>query len=375
MPITTTAISPDLAGAILDIDLDAIGANYRLLRDEIRHGECAGVVKANAYGCGIDRVGPVLWDAGCRIFFVAHLSEGISLRDALPEAEIYILGGLLPGTEKTFDAFRLLPVLNDLRQIDAWSAHTQIAGQRKAIIQIDTGMNRLGLPASEFITLCAEPERMTGIAVTYLASHLAAAEVPNSTQNQEQLIRFNAAMAKLPGIKGSLANSAGIFLDANYHFDLVRPGVALYGSNPTLHLPNPMHEVVKLTAKIIQLRDIDIPETVGYGATYKVNGPRRIATVPIGYADGYLRSIGNHGHAMLGGVKVPVVGRVSMDLITLDITEAPNDAVKLGAPVTMIGGGVDIDELGALGGSMSYELLTSLGTRYARRYHYSGEVN
>jgi alanine racemase len=371
MSTTAATISPDLAGAVLDIDLDAIAANFRLLRETVYPAVCAGVVKADAYGCGIEQVAPALWDAGCRIFFVAHISEGITLRAALPAAEIYILSGLFPGTESTFEDHGLWPVLNDIGQIDAWSAHAKTHGARTAIIHIDTGMNRLGLPPEEFKLLLAAPDRMSGIEVACFASHLASADQPDSPQNQQQLDRFKNAMACLPGEKASLANSSGIFLNSEYHFDLARPGVALYGSNPTLHRSNPMHEVVKLTAKIIQLRQVEAPEAVGYGATYQISGRRTIATVPVGYADGYLRSIGNQGYAIVADTKVPVVGRVSMDLITLDVTEVPINQIGVGTSVTMIGGGVDIDELGASGGSMSYELLTSLGARYARRYHYS----
>jgi alanine racemase len=373
MSTTAATISPDLAGAILDIDLDAIAANYRLLRDAVHPAVCAGVVKADAYGCGIERVASALWDADCKVFFVAQISEGITLRSVLPTAEIYILSGLFPGTESTFEHYDLWPVLNDIGQIDAWSAHAKSHGQRTAIIHIDTGMNRLGLPPEEFELLLTGPDRLRGINVAYFASHLASADQHDSPQNQQQLNRFQDVMARLPGEKASLANSSGIFLDNAYHFDLARPGVALYGSNPTLHRANPMHEVVKLTAKIIQLRQVEAPEAVGYGATYQVNGRRTIATVPVGYADGYLRSIGNQGYAIVADTKVPVVGRVSMDLVTLDVTDVPTDSIRVSTPITMIGGGVDIDELGASGGSMSYELLTSLGARYARRYHYSVE--
>ncbi len=359
----------DRAGAILTIDLDAIVGNWRALGARLGGAECAAVVKADAYGLGAARVAPALAAAGCRTFFVATLDEGLALRDLLPEARIVVLGGAIAGSEADFAARNLVPVLNSLDQIARWAALAQSRGAPlDAVIHVDTGMNRLGLPGDELDRLAAEPERLAGLAPALVMSHLACAEAPENPMNEAQRRAFEAARARLPATAASLANSSGIFLGPAYHYDLARPGVALYGVNPTPNKPNPMAEVVRLQGKIVQVRDVDSPQTVGYGATHRVTAPGRIATVPVGYADGYQRSLGNRAYAAIGGVRVPVVGRVSMDLITLDVSALPPEAAQPGALVDLIGGGCPIDEVAGWADTIAYELLTGLGRRFARRY-------
>ncbi len=358
----------DGAGAVLTIDLGAVARNYRLLRERVRGGDCAAVVKANAYGVGVERVAPVLARAGCRVFFVATLDEGVELRRLVPDAEIAVLNGVQPGCEATFTADRLTPVLNDLGQIERWGALARARAALDAVIHIDTGMNRLGLPPDEVDRLVAEPERLRGLRLRLVMSHLACAEQRDSPMNAAQRALFIARRERLPPAPASLANSSGIFLGPDYHFDLARPGVALYGVNPTPDLPNPMDEVVRLQGKIIQVRDVDRGQTVGYGAAHRVAAPGRVATVAVGYADGYLRSLGARASAAIGGARVQVVGRVSMDLITLDVSGLTATEARPGAMVDLLGGACPIDEVAAAGGTIGYELLTSLGERQERRY-------
>jgi len=378
------------AGAILQIDLAALAANYQILKRRAGGATCAAVLKADAYGLGVGRVGPTLLAAGCNDFFVAHLGEGISLRHILgPVPTIYILHGPMSGmgpgmgsgpeTEHDFLVHDLIPVLNTTEQLERWSAKGRNLGrQLAAALQLDTGMNRLGLTAAETSALSAAPERLDGMDLRFVVSHLACADEADHSMNREQRQEFDRLRRLLPQTPASLANSSGIFLGSDYHYDLVRPGVALYGGNPTPGLANPMKEVVRLRGKILQVREIDTPQTVGYGATHRASGPRRIATVPVGYADGYLRSlsgsVSGQGMGGLAGVSVPIVGRVSMDLITLDVTDVPRDAqgdaARPGALVDLIGGlGPALDDVAAQAGTIGYEILTSLGRRYHRQYH------
>ncbi len=357
-----TSLGIEQAVAILEVDLAALVANYEILKQRAAPAECAAVVKADAYGLGADRVAPVLAAAGCETFFVAHLMEGIALRRVLGgEASIYVLNGILPGTEGDFAAHDLRPVLNTLAQLDICPG--------AAALHLDTGMNRLGLSPDDAAALAAAPGRFENIDLRLIVSHLACADEAGHEMNEQQRQLFDRLRVKLPAKPASLANSSGIFLGPGYHHDLVRPGIALYGGNPTPGTANPMAQVVRLTGRIIQVREIDTPQSVGYGATHRATGPRRIATVPVGYADGYLRSLSGQGMGRLAGISVPIVGRVSMDLITLDVTEVPEEAAQAGALVDLIGGGGDtIDEVAARAGTIGYEILTSLGRRYHRRY-------
>ncbi len=356
------------AGAVLTIDLGAVVRNYETLRDRLDGARCAGVVKADAYGLGVAEVAPALARAGCDSFFVATLDEAIALRALLPDPAIAVFNGALAGSEEVFTEHGLLPVLNDLGQIERWAALAARRGGLDAIVHLDTGMCRLGLPPDEAERLAAEPDRLAGLNLTLVMSHLACAEERGHPMNGEQHAAFDRLRALLPAAPASLANSSGVFLGPEFHHHLARPGVALYGVNPTRDEPNPMTEVVRLQSKIIQVRDVDTPQTVGYGAAHWVARPGRIATVPVGYADGYRRSLGGRAFAAVDGVRIPVVGRVSMDLITLDVSSLRPDQARPGTTVDLIGGPCPIDEIAALGGTIGYEMLTSLGRRYHRRY-------
>jgi alanine racemase len=353
---TTSPATAD-AASILEIDLGAVVENWRLLAARVAPALCAAVVKADAYGLGAAKVAPALAAAGCRTFFVAQLDEALVVRAVLPQAEIAVLNGLLPGTSRVFLDARLTPVLNDLAQIERWRRKGQA---RPAILHVDTGMNRLGLAAKD-VARVGDP----GFPLRAVMSHLVSSE-ETTPLNKTQRQRFEATRALLPAAPASFANSSGIFLDASYHYDLARPGVALYGVNPTPGQPNPMRPTVRLLARILQLRDIAAGETVGYGATWRLERPARIATIAAGYADGLLRSLSNRGRALAGGTTVPIVGRVSMDLITLDVTAADPTAVEPGSLVELIGSAHTVDDLAAEAGTIGYEILTSLGRRYHR---------
>ena len=361
------------AGAILTVDLGAIAANWRGLRDAGRAGgrpvDCAAVLKADAYGTGAVVVGPRLAAEGCRQFFVAHIDEAIALRGVVPEHPIYVLNGLLPGTEPDFVEFALTPVLNHLGQLNAWRAAAQRYNRPlDAVIHVDTGMHRLGLNPDEAHALANDRGRLRGLRLALLMSHLVASEEPNNAINGEQLSRFRNFVRAMPGAPTSLANSSGIFLGPDYHFDLLRPGAALYGINPLPGRDNPMLPVVTLQARILQTRRIDAFQTVGYGGAWRSARPSRVATIALGYADGYFRILINRTHVHLAGHRVPVIGRISMDLVTIDVTEVPEALCETGAVVEILGPHMTADDLADHARTNAYEVMTALGRRYARVY-------
>lgn len=351
------------AGAILEIDLGAIVANWRLLARTAAPAICAAVVKANAYGLGAAPVAGVLLAAGCRRFFVATLDEGIALRAALgPEPAIAVFNGPLPGSAAEFAAARLVPVLNEPGQVAAWS---ELPGRPPAIVHVDTGFNRLGLSPAE---LEQHLDRLAAMPIVRLISHLACADDSGHALNAAQRARFVEARQRLPNVEAGLSASSGIFLGPAYHFDEIRPGAALYGVNPQPGQANPMHPVVRLTAKILQIRKIDSGESVGYGAAHITRGPGLLATASIGYADGWPRSLSHRGCGWLAGKRVPLVGRVSMDLATFDVTGLPDSELFPGNAIELLGATYNVDDLAADAGTIGYEILTSLGARYHRVY-------
>lgn len=358
------------AGALLTVDLGALTANYRALKRILAPGaHCGAVLKADAYGLGMAAVAPALAGAGCRRFFVALPEEGIRLRALVPKAEVHVLDGLLPGAEADYVAHRLVPVLNTLGEIERWSSWARKASQPlNAAIHIDTGMNRLGLNPSDLEHLGQDGARLTGIAVTCVMSHLACADDPDHEMNERQRLRFEEARTALPTASASLANSAGVLLGQDYHYDLVRPGVALYGASPDPTRPIGMHKVVRLQGRILQIRDVDAPETVGYGADHRVEGPTRVATLGIGYADGLARRLGGLMSGWIAGHEVPLIGRVSMDLITVDVTGVPDRLLHPGALVDLMGERTDVDDVARLSGTIGYEVLATLGKRIHRVY-------
>jgi len=365
----SSATRGDVHGARLTINLDAIVRNYRTLQKKAPNSETSAVVKANAYGLGLDRVAPALSRAGCSTFFVATVDEAIALRDVLPEAHIHVFDGLLPGWPEPLAEIKAFPVLNSLYQINLWLEHQETLGRTlPADIHIDTGMARLGLNEEELQAFRESPDIGPKIEIKTILSHLACGEDSVHPLNNQQLTAFTDALAHFEGQKASLAASAGVFLGTDYHFDLTRPGIALYGGNPTPDSPNPMAQVICLQGKILQVRSVDTPQTVGYGATHQASGPARIATVALGYADGYFRSLGNTGKAWIESHEVPVVGRVSMDLTTLDVSSVPDYLTAPGALVDFIGPQQSTDDVAHDADTISYEILTGLGARFYRTY-------
>lgn len=360
----------DRATGILTIDLGAITDNWRRLAALAPNAETAGVVKADGYGLGAAAIAHSLRQAGCKTFFVATIDEGIALRPIVGDARILVLGGVLPGTGADFIGHGLIPVLNSLEQIGLWSGFAQAAAKTlPAALHLDTGMNRLGLDQAAIDLVVADRRRLDGIDTMLVMSHMACADEPEHGKNPEQLAAFQ-AMSKILALSvpRSLAASSTIFLGPDYHFDLIRPGAALYGLNPVPGQPNPMRPVLRLASRILQVRDVDTPQTVGYGASHRFNSKSRVATVAFGYADGLFRSLGNRGFGIIGGVKVPVVGRISMDLTTFDVTAVPPEHVHAGAMLELIGPEHDCDQLALEAGTIGYEVLTALSRRYLRDY-------
>jgi alanine racemase len=366
------------AGGILTVDLGALAANWRLLRDRVGGAECAAVVKADAYGIGIAPAVQALAGAGCRTFFVAHLSEGVAARVADAGATIYVLNGLLPGTAPAYGAAGLRPILGSEDEIAEWAGFCRSGDSRlPAAIHFDTGMNRLGLPPQAASEIARSP-LLADFETALVISHFVSSEAPDNPLNARQIAAFRAVRGAFPGTPASLCNSSGIFLPQKPHYDLVRPGYALYGGNPTPGRANPMRPVVRLEGRIIQLRTAEDGETVGYNAQWTAPGRRRLATISIGYADGYPRAASATdakcdaqiaaGVAIVAGQSCPFAGRVSMDLIAVDVTEVPESAVRRGDLVTLIGDDLTLDEVGRRAGTIGYEILTNLGRRYARRY-------
>jgi alanine racemase len=361
------------AGTVLEIDLDAIAENYVKLTERVgAKVRVAAVVKADAYGLGVERVAPALARAGAKTFFVATLDEGLALRELLPRAQIAVLNGLVMGAPVDFAKAALLPVLNDLGQIAAWQGYAAKRGGAPAMLHLDTGMARLGLPPKETQRLSNEPDRLAGFTLAQIISHLACASEPAHPLNDAQLEAFQTALKRLPPAPASLAASSGVFLGGDFLFDMVRVGAALYGVNPTPGRPNPMRQTVALKAKILQLRDVDRGESVGYGAAHRIEKPTRIATIAMGYADGWLRSSSHRGSARIAGKPAPIVGQISMDLVTLDVTGHDPANLIPGTYVDLLDDRYGVDDAALAADTIGYEILTSLGNRFRRVYRGGG---
>jgi alanine racemase len=346
--------------ATLTIDLDAIAANWRIL-DAQHPRMTAAVVKANAYGLGAEKIVPKLAAAGCRHFFTAHLEEAIKIRPLIPRAMLAVLNGLYPNSPAEFSAHNIIPVLGSLPEIAPWRAEAARLGRPlPVILHFDTGMSRLGLTAQD-----AEALDTTGLTLEFIMTHLVSADSPNDPRNAAQAAAFRAIARHFPKTRTSLANSSGIFLGSLAHSTLARPGAALYGINPTPHLPNPMRGTIHLSAPILKVQHLNQGDTVGYNATWTAQRPSRIAVLGVGYADGYHRILSNAGTAIFDGAPVPLVGRVSMDLTTFDITDTH---AEQGDAIELLGPHHGPDDLAREAGTNGYEILTALGNRYQRHY-------
>jgi alanine racemase len=368
-------MAPVNAPVRLRIDIGALADNWRELARRAAPGRCAAVVKANAYGIGLAEAAPALWGAGARVFFVAHLNEGIAARRVLPvEAQIYVLNGLESGADPTdYAEHRLAPVIGGEEELQRWSAFVaRRNGANPCAIHLDTGMNRLGFESLARLQAAMETHGASSGA-DLLMSHFVSSEIPGDPINRAQIERFEAVRVAFPGLPASLANSSGMFLDPAPIYDLARPGYALYGGNPRPGAPNPMRPVVTLTAAIQQIRSIEAGMSCGYNAQWTAKRPTRLATLLIGYADGLPRGAGATdakpgAEVAVAGRHCALVGRVSMDLAIVDVTDQPEDGVRVGDPVELFGGSIDLDDFASRSGTIGYHLLTSLGPRYQREY-------
>jgi alanine racemase len=356
-------------GGVLTIDLTAVAANYRRIQAQAPAAQVSAVVKADAYGLGVEPVSHTLYDAGCRLFFVAHASEALALRPHLPPAaDIFVLNGLLPGAEAACADADIIPVLNAPDQIERWAAEGVTRGRKlPAVLQLDTGMSRLGLSPADAAGL--DPDAVKArFDLRFLMSHLACADEPANPANDRQLAVVRNIAARFGTVPVSFANSGGTFLGLEYQPSIIRPGIALYGGAPHVGVTNPMTPVVRLDVAVIQTRSVPAGTQIGYGGTFTATQEMRLATIAAGYADGLPRGLSNRGAAWLDGVRLPIVGRVSMDSIIIDISALPADALAPGDLVELIGPHQSIDAIAADAGTISYEILTALGRRYYRDY-------
>jgi alanine racemase len=372
-PEANQAAALSTASGVLTVDLDAIVANWRKLEKTAVPAECAGVIKADAYGCGVAPVARALAGAGCNTFFVATLDEAAAARKAIPSAAIYVLDGFFQNSGEAYARIDARPVIGDLNELAEWDVFCRRTGWAGgAAIHIDTGLNRLGLTVTEAQGIV--PRIVAGDhGITLVMSHLACAENLNHPLNAKQLASFREIASLFSGVPASLSNSSGVFLGAAFQFDVVRPGAALYGINPTPEADNPMQPVVELKARIVQIRNVERGESVGYGGTWTARRPTKLAIVSAGYADGYFRAgssnDGTRGaEVVVAGKRCPIAGRISMDLIAVDVTDLEKNAARRGHMVTLIGEGITVDELAHHFGTIGYEVMTSLGPRYARVY-------
>jgi alanine racemase len=355
------------ASSRLTVDLGALRANYRTIAHRVAPAACGAAIKADAYGLGAKDIAPALYAEGCRVFFVAQFREALNVTDTLgKDAEIVILNGLEPGAEAACAAHGFLPVLNADSQVARWRGLARAKGAPlPAVLQVDSGMSRLGLDAAAAASLAADPAFAREVPLRLIMTHLACADEPDHAANAEQSARFRAIRTLFPAVQASIANSGGAFLSSAFHCDLVRPGIALYGVQP--HSSGvPMRPVVRLDARILQIRDVEASVRVGYGLDYTAPSRRRLATLGIGYADGWPRSLGGTGSVWYAGQRLPIVGRISMDSMTVDLTALPPDALAEGDFVELLGPSQSPADVARDAGTIAYEILTRLGTRGER---------
>ncbi|WP_184358647.1 alanine racemase [Rhizobium sp. BK602] len=364
------AVNNEGASGYLTIDLAAIRKNYEALSSMLAPARAAAVVKADAYGLGAEDVSQALYDQGCRHFFVAQFMEAQALRPILPQdAQIFVLNGLQPGTETACAKTGIIPVLNSRTQLRQWHvAASSLKRSLPAVLQFDTGMSRLGVPPQDRVALATDLKAFTNVEILFIMSHLASADEIDNGQNADQLAEMARITEEFAGFDISFSNSGGIFLGGDYHGVLARPGIALYGGIPSGQALNPLRPVVSLHVAVVQTRTVPAGARIGYGGTHVAAGEMRLATIAAGYADGLPRSLSDRGAVYHDGVRLPIVGRVSMDSITIDVTALPEGTLTLGSLVEVLGPHQTLEDIAEAAGTISYEILTRLGHRYARRY-------
>jgi alanine racemase len=388
LPVETAGPAALETGGLLTIDLAAIVKNWKTLARRVVPADCSAVIKADAYGCGVEQVAAALARAGCNTFFVAHVAEARKVRAAAPDGAIYVLNGFPPGGVAAFAEIDARPVIGSLAEFVEWDAYrTATRWSGHAALHFDTGINRLGFKPQE-AALFTTRVKMPGHGISLVMSHLACADTPNHPLNARQIEAFRDLRFMFRGTPTSLANSSGIFLSPAAHCDMVRPGAALFGANPTPAHPNLMEPVVSLKTRIVQVRDVARGDTVGYGATWTAARTSRIAIVSVGYGDGYPRAASEAAYlgsnrrsgvaarpagragaaALIAGRRCPMAGRISMDLMAFDVTSVPEELARRGNDATLIGGGITVDDVAAWSGTIGYEVLTGLGRRYRREW-------
>ena len=369
-PLPETPATPNdpETGGTLTVDLDAVADNWQALTRRLLTVECGAVVKAHGYGLGLEPITARLAKAGCKTFFVADIAEARRARSSAPKAAIYVLNGFSPEAAHAYAELNVQPVINSTMELAEWDAFVAGQGFRGgAALHIDTGMNRLGMSAEEAAALAVRLQQETH-GITLFMSHLACAEVPDHPLNARQIRLFRELRILYHGVPASLANSSGIFIGETAHFDLARPGAALYGINPTPGRDNPMRNVLTLSGRILQVRKVPLGESVGYGAAWNVKRASRVAVAALGYADGLARAGGGldrkgGGHAVVAGKHCPIVGYISMDLTCIDVTDLPDNAVRRGDSAILIGDGLTVDQVATAAGTIGYEILVRLGSR------------
>ncbi len=367
-------ISPELSGALLSVDLRALQNNWRQLDVLAGTAECGASVKAACYGLGLAPVVTALAQAGCKSFFVALPLEGREVRAVARDADIYVLNGLLAGQARFYHKHNLIPVLATPDQIKEWQEFCRTEELKlPAGLHLETGINRLGLSDKQTRELAGQREILSAFKLVLIMSHLACGDCPGDAMNIEQKQKFDQLRALFPDTKASLANSPGTFLGEQFTYDLVRPGIALYGGNPFASRANPMSGVVRLYAPLLQVRDICAGESVGYGASWTAKRPSKIGIIGVGYGDGLPRALSSpatDGPAcvFIAGHYAPIIGRISMDMITIDLTDVPAEIALEGQRVELMGDNITVDDIARWSGTIPYEVLTGLGSRYARLY-------
>lgn len=367
------------AGLRLTVDLGALVENWRDMARRSGKARAAAVVKADAYGMGIEDAGEALYLAGARDFFVATADEGATLRLYAPEARIFVLSGIWAGLERLIFEHDLVPVISSEEQLAFWMAVSADHGEHPCALHVDTGFNRLGLPMQDALELADDVSRPASFSPVLVMSHLACGDDPSSPANRVQLESFRRVSAAFEGIESSLAASAGIFLGPDYHFDVTRPGIALYGGEAVSGMANPMRPVATAETRIIQLRSVKAGELVSYGGALQLTRDSRLAIVSAGYADGYMRSLSSGGvplrksvpeggYGFIAGHRAPVAGRITMDLTIFDVTDVPGDRIRTGDYIELFGSNILVDDVARAAGTIGYEMLTSIGLRHERRY-------
>ncbi|WOH62768.1 alanine racemase [Bradyrhizobium sp. BWC-3-1] len=354
----------------MTVDLAALRRNFQLIASIANPARVAGLVKADAYGLGAIQVARSLLAAGCKHFFVAHAAEAIVLRPHLPgDVQLFVLNGLLPGAEAACASAAVIPVINSLSQLHGWRAQARMERRRlPAVLQFDTGMSRLGLAPAERAAVRMEIAQSPELEILYVMSHLASADEPTKAQNAAQLAEMQIVIKEFGPIPSCFANSAGVLMGKDYHGSLVRPGIALYGGAPQVNAVNPMEPVVSLSIAVAQTRTVPGGAMVGYSGTHVTHDCTRLATLCAGYADGLPRSLSGRGAVYFGGQRLPIVGRVSMDSMTVDISDLRDGALDFGSLVEVIGPHQTLEMLATDAGTISYEILTGLGHRFQRSH-------